>query len=72
MTKKAQVIVTQENTSGRNERFQDTSTGETMTRAQFVKKIEGGQYNGVYHVRTINGVKTPVSNPDKDSNNNLG
>ncbi|HEN5655601.1 TPA: DUF3892 domain-containing protein, partial [Legionella pneumophila] len=49
-----------------------TSTGETMTRAQFVKKIEGGQYNGVYHVRTINGVKTPVSNPDKDSNNNLG
>ena len=25
-----------------------------------------------YHVREINGIKTPVSNPDKSTNNNLG
>jgi len=47
-------------------------TGESMTRAQFVSKIENGEYNDDYHVRIINGIKTPVSNPDKDSNNNLG
>ena len=41
-----------------------------MTRAGFVKKIEQGNYPN-YHVRKINGVKTPVSNPDGTSNNNL-
>ena len=60
-----------ENETGRNIRFQDSNTGETMTRAQFVRQIENGKY-GNYHVRVINGVKTPASNPDKSSRNNLG
>ena len=64
------IKVTQESDSGRNERFRDTRTGNEMTRAQFVKQIENDQYPN-YHVRKINGVKTPVSNPDDTTNNNL-
>ena len=65
------IRVTDENDSGRNLKFTDTKTGETMSRSQFVKKIEEGGYPN-YHVREINGVKTPVSNPDKSEGNNLG
>ena len=64
------IKVTQESDSGRNQRFRDTRTGEDMTRAQFVKQIENGQYPN-YHIRKINKIKTPVSNPDKTTNNNL-
>lgn len=64
------VTVTQESDSGRNQRFRDTRTGEEMTRAQFVKQIENSQYPN-YHVRKINKIKTPVSNPDDTTNNNL-
>lgn len=71
MSKKPQIIVIQESKSGRNLTFQDTSTGNTLSRAQFVKEIENGKYND-FHIRNINGIKTPVSNPDNDSNNNLG
>ena len=42
-----------------------------MTRAQFVKAIKQGSFPD-YHVRNINGIKTPVSNPDKTKKNNLG
>ncbi|SER07224.1 hypothetical protein SAMN05421690_100766 [Nitrosomonas sp. Nm51] len=42
-----------------------------MTRTKFVKEIEHGNYQN-YHVRNINGVKTPVSNPDGRDKNNLG
>ncbi|MDQ7008772.1 MAG: hypothetical protein Q9M94_00595 [Candidatus Gracilibacteria bacterium] len=42
-----------------------------MARAGFVKQIESGNY-GNYHIRKINGVKTPVSNPNYRVNNNLG
>ena len=64
------VKVTQESDSGRNQRFRDTRTGQEMTRAELVKKIEAGQYPN-YHVRKINKIKTPVSNPDDTTNNNL-
>ena len=64
------VKVMRESDSGRNERFRDTQTGIEMTRAQFVQKIEADQYHN-YHVRKINGIKTPVSNPDETTNNNL-
>ena len=64
------VKVTQESASGRNQRFQDNHTGADMTRVQFVRKIEQGNYDS-YHVRKINGVKTPVSNPDGSEGNNL-
>ena len=65
------VSVTQETASGRNQQFHDNYTGADMSRAGFVREIESGNYQN-YHVRTINGVKTPVSNPDHSEGNNLG
>ena len=67
---KPRVIVTKESDSGRNQKFHDNHTGSNMTRSQFVKRIEHGDYQN-YHVRKINGIKTPVSNPDSSENNNL-
>lgn len=64
------VRTTQESPSGRNTRFRDDGTGRSMSRAEFVRRIEAGQYND-YHVRIVNGVKTPVSNPDGSEVNNL-
>jgi hypothetical protein len=64
------VVVIQESDSGRNEVFRDTSNGTNMTRAGFVRQIEQGKYPD-YHVRKIEGIKTPVSNPDKSEGNNL-
>lgn len=65
------VTVTQESESGRNQQFRDNYNGNQMSRAQFVRQIESGNYQN-YHVRDVNGVKTPVSNPDRTKNNNLG
>lgn len=65
------VSVTRESSTGRNEGFHDNRTGANMTRSGFVKAIENGSYTH-YHVRDINGIKTPVSNPDKSQKNNLG
>lgn len=64
------VKVTHESDSGRNKGFHDNYTGEDLTRTQFVKKIEAGEYTN-YHIRKINGIKTPVSNPDDSEANNL-
>ena len=68
---KKNITVTKESPSGRNERFYDPTKGTEMTRAGFVKKIEQGDYPG-YHVRKVHHVKTPASNPDKSTGNNLG
>jgi hypothetical protein len=65
------VRVTSESESGRNTNFADIKTGENMTRSQFVREIEKGGYPD-YHIRKIDGIKTPCSNPDKSENNNLG
>ena len=65
------ITVTSETNTGRNNTFRDNVTGSTMTRAQFVRQIEHNVYDD-YHVRVINGITTPVSNPDKSSNTNLG
>jgi Protein of unknown function (DUF3892) len=65
------IKVTNESDSGRNQVFKDTRTGKEMTREQLVKQIEQGTYPN-YHVREVNGIKTPVSNPDQSENNNLG
>jgi hypothetical protein len=64
------VIVTNESGSGRNLNFHDTKSGKDMTRAQFVSEINKGNFSD-YHVRNINGVATPVSNPDSREGNNL-
>lgn len=69
--KTPKLIVTQQSETGRNTRFKNTSTSEEKSRAQTVKDIEQGKLPG-YHVRDINGVKTPVSNPDNSEKNNLG
>ena len=70
MSKGKKVVVTQESGTGRNEKFKDTSTGRNMTRPDFVRQIEQGNYPA-YHIRKIDGVKTPASNPDKSERNNL-
>lgn len=64
------VSTTKESDSGRNLKFHDNFTGDDMTRAQFANKIDRGLYPK-YHTRAINGLKTPVSNPDKSESNNL-
>lgn len=64
------VTVTNQTSSGRNTKFHDNYTGKDMTRSQFVNQIKQGNYDN-YHIRTINGIETPVSNPDNSSNNNL-
>ena len=65
------IKVTGENSTGRNTNFHDNFTGADMTRQEFVSQIKQGNYNN-YHIRKINGVETPVSNPDPNRNNNLG
>lgn len=64
------VSVTKESPTGRNQKFRDNYTKQEMSRAEFVNEIQKGKYDN-YHVRTINGVKIPVSNPDANTNNNL-
>lgn len=68
---KQRVTVTRESDTGRNLGFHDNKTGADMTRAVFVKQIEQGNYDG-YHVRKVNGVKTPASNPNGRESDNLG
>lgn len=69
--KKGRVEVTRESDSGRNQRFRDTRTGNEMSRQEFVSRIKRGDYPD-YHVRNIDGVDTPASNPDGKESNNLG
>lgn len=63
------IKVTRESDSGRNERFRDGN--REISRPQFVREIKQGEHPG-YHVRDVNGVPTPCSNPDKSERNNLG
>lgn len=65
------VKVTAESKTGRNQRFHDNFTGDDMSRPEFVRQIKQDKYPN-YHVRDINGVPTPASNPDRSRNNNLG
>ncbi len=65
------LIVTKESKTGRNLAFRDAQTGEDLSRALVVAKIKQGKLPG-YHVRTVNGKETPVSNPDGSQGNNLG
>jgi len=63
------VKVVQETPSGRNTKFQDGP--RVISRPEFVKEIKQGEHPD-YHVRRVNGVPTPVSNPDGKKGNNLG
>ena len=71
MSKKPRVTVTSETETGRNVMFHDNVTGRNMNDKQFVRSIERGRYEN-YHVREINGIKTPVSNPNGKTSDNLG
>lgn len=64
------VSVTNESSTGRNRRFRDNYNYRNMSRSEFVSRIRNGEYPN-HHVRNINGVATPVSNPDASRNNNL-
>lgn len=65
------VVVTKENCNGRNVKFLDRNTNTEMTRSEFVRKIEAGQYPG-YHVKHRDKWSFPASNPDNKVRNNLG
>lgn len=67
---KPKFTVTKESDSGRNEKFHHNYTGKDLTRNQLVKEIEAGKHPDM-HIRNINGLDTPVTNPDKTKNNNL-
>ncbi|NQZ27812.1 MAG: hypothetical protein HRT55_16005 [Colwellia sp.] len=69
--KTIRVKTIKENETGRNLRFKDTKTKKEMTDKGFVRAIKKGEYDG-YHIRRINGVDTPVSNPNGISSDNLG
>lgn len=64
------VSVIDESENGRNNKFRDNYNHKVMTRSQFVREIKRGNYDN-YHIRNINGIETPVSNPDQSTNNNL-
>jgi hypothetical protein len=67
---KSKITVTSESESGRNTRFDVPGQGE-ITRQALVRQIRDGQHEG-YHVRVINGLATPVSNPNGSDRDNLG
>ncbi len=64
------IIVLAEDEKGRNEIFFDLVKKQVFTRSEFVSLIQAKEYLG-YTVKNINGVETPVSNPDGRRTNNL-
>ena len=65
------ISVTSETSTGRNQTFHDNYKNKDMSRQKFVNEIKNGNYPK-FHVKTINGIATSVSNPDKSTLNNLG
>lgn len=64
------VVVLKEDKNGRNELFFDLVKNVMLSREEFVAAIEAGNYPS-YAVKMINGLPTPVSNPDGRETNNL-
>jgi hypothetical protein len=67
---KKRITVIEKSETGRNQLFKDNFKKKTMSRPEFVKEIKKGKYHN-YHIREINGIETPVSNPDDNPKNNL-
>lgn len=65
------IVVTKESSTGRNLKFKLPGRSEEVSRAQLVKEIRTGKHPD-HHVRVINGVSTPVSNPNGSKDDNLG
>lgn len=70
VNKSKPVIVLTEDENGRNQIFLDLVKNQVLTREEFVSQVEARSYSG-YTVKQINGVPTPVSNPDGRRTNNL-
>ncbi|MDB5659570.1 MAG: hypothetical protein JWS10_2185 [Cypionkella sp.] len=70
MNGKSKITVTSESETGRNTRFNVQGQGD-MSRRELVQQIRAGEHDG-YHVRIINGLATPVSNPNATDRDNLG
>ncbi len=66
---KLKIEVDSQSKTGRNTKF--NVDGKILTRAQTANLIKQTPNSG-FHVRKINGLNTPVSNPDKSTKNNLG
>lgn len=64
------VVLLKEDKNGRNELFFDLVKNVMLSREEFVAAIEAGSYPA-YTVKMINGLPTPVSNPDGRKTNNL-
>lgn len=64
------VTTTVETGTGRNINFHDNFTWADMNRRSFISQIKQWNYNN-YHIRVINDIETPVSNPDSTKDNNL-
>ena len=64
------IVVTGESPTGRNLRFDVPGQGN-LSRQRLVQEIRAGEHPD-YHVRVINGLPTPVSNPNGRESDNLG
>ncbi len=69
-SKKPNLKVVKESSTGRNTKLQDTRTGKVMTPTQVKAAINRGEYPG-YHSRTVNKKTVIASNPDGTKRNNL-
>lgn len=65
------LMVIEKSRSGRNTLFLDTLTGEILHASVVVQRIKNGAYPRC-HLRLINGIETPVTNPDGIEWGNLG
>lgn len=59
----AKIKKSNENATGRNTKFE-------ITRSELVRQIEKGVHPEL-HIRVINSVKTPCSNPNNNKKDNL-
>jgi hypothetical protein len=64
------ISVLEESPTGRNMMFRDNHTKKIMSTREFADAIDDGKYPN-YHNRMIDGRRTPASNPDSSTNNNL-
>ena len=70
INKSKPVIVLTEDEKERNQTFLDLVKNLVFSREEFIAQIKAKNYPG-YTVKLLNGIPTPVSNPDGRKKNNL-
>lgn len=70
MKKEPRLKVIQESSTGLNQKFIDTKTGETLTRGKVADNIKN--YPDYHVMKMPNGNRVIRSNPDGKDGNNLG